>query len=103
LLLATPLAFESAIGVRETAPGAREGMATEVARVEVTILSEDTVRVNRITLPRGRMESILQPLLDQGPRQVVIACGGDISHGTFVDVLDRAKQCGAAGIAVSGR
>jgi biopolymer transport protein ExbD len=105
LLLATPLAFESAIGVRSTEASARQARqqkATE--RVEVTILSEDTVQVNRAVVSRARLEPEIHRLLENSAtRQVMIACGDEITHGTFVDVLDQSKRGGAASIAVCGR
>ncbi len=105
LLLATPLAFESAIGVRSAEASARKAQQRKsTERVEVTILSEDTVRINRKVVPRDRLEPALRPLMDgSSTRQVVIACGDEITHGTFVDVLDQSKRGGAATIAVSGR
>jgi hypothetical protein len=35
-------------------------------------------------------------------RQVVVSCEDGVSHGAFVNVLDEAKICGAAQIAVVG-
>jgi biopolymer transport protein ExbD len=105
LLLATPLAFESAIGVRSAEAAARKARSQEdVARIELTIVSEDSMRINRVLVPRDRLEAAVRPLLERSPtRQVVIACGDGISHGTFVDVLDRSKRSGAGSIAVQGR
>ena len=47
------------------------------------------------------LESTLKPLLaTSGDHQVVITCNDQVSHGRFVNVLDRTKQCGARKIAV---
>ncbi len=105
LLLATPLAFESAIGVRSAEASARRASRQEkVTRIEVTILSEDSLRVNRTLVARQQLQAVLAPLLQASPTaQVVITCSDEISHGTFVDVLDRSKSGGAGSIAVCGR
>jgi biopolymer transport protein ExbD len=105
LLLATPLAFESSIALqRAEASGRQAPRPAEALRVEMTILSDDTLRINRIVVRKVSCAKILQPLLSKQPQpQVVISCAGGVSHGTFVDVLDAAKLSGARDIAVSGR
>ena len=105
LLVATPMAFQSSIGVRNlSASGRAAPRLARVERVEVTVLSEDSVRVNRSVVPRAALESVLPPLLAAtATRQVVVRCADAVSHGVFVGVLDDAKRCGAAQIAVVGR
>jgi biopolymer transport protein ExbD len=105
LLLLTPLAFESSIAVRKAAASAKESQRREKEeRVELKIVSEESVMVNRALVARSELESVLGPLLkDMAERRVVIDCSDDVSHGTFVDVLDQAKLCGAGDIAVLGR
>ena len=105
LLLATPLAFESSIGVKSPDRSGRKAAREDrSARVELTLVDEDNVRVNKTLVARAHLMATLKPVLDNSDERVVtIACAEDISHGAFVDVLDKAKRCGAAGIAVSGR
>jgi biopolymer transport protein ExbD len=105
LLLLTPLAFESSIAVRKAAASAKRSEKREKEeRVELKIISDDEVMVNRKVVPRGELGSILRPLLaDKVQRRVVIDCDDGVSHGIFVDVLDQAKLCGAGDIAVLGR
>ena len=105
LLLLTPLAFESSIAVRKAAASAKKSEKREKEeRVELKIISEDKVMVNRKTVSRGKLSLTLRPLLaDKVQRRVVIDCDDSVSHGTFVDVLDQAKLCGAGDIAVLGR
>ncbi len=105
LLLLTPLAFESSIAVRKGAASAKKSEKREKEeRVELKIISEDEVIVNRKTVSRGKLILTLRPLLaDKVQRRVVIDCDDSVSHGTFVDVLDQAKLCGAGDIAVLGR
>jgi biopolymer transport protein ExbD len=105
LLLATPLAFESSIGVKNhDNSGKAADRDIDTARVEILLLDELNVRVNKTVMERAQLMSTLQPLLDQtSDRIVVIACNEGISHGAFVDVLDKAKLSGAASIAVTGR
>ena len=105
LLLATPLAFEASIGVRNAEARAKKAKQEEKHEViEIAVLSEDEVRVNRQVIPRQKLAVTLQPLLERsGTRQVMLSCAGGVSHGTFVDVLDVAKFSGAEEIAVVGR
>jgi biopolymer transport protein ExbD len=102
LMLTSPLAFEQNISVRRAAQSAQAAEVTEpVERIELTILSDTEVQVNRDRLPREELSSALEGLLNhEVPPQVVVACENEVSHGTFVQVLDLAKFHGASDIAV---
>lgn len=104
LLLATPLALESSIAVRDARKSSRSAEKKKIEeRIELNVVSEDSVRVNRKLVARQKLQVVLRPLLDQSSSRVVIVeCDARVSHGTFVDVLDRVKICGASEIAVSG-
>jgi biopolymer transport protein ExbD len=105
LLLLTPLAFESSIAVRKAAKSAKSSeKKLKEERIEISVISEDDVRVNRETVPRSELSGILGPMLsNRTNRRVVIECGDQIRHGVFVDVLDQVKLSGAGEIAVLGR
>lgn len=105
LLLLTPLAFESSIAIRKALASAKTSSHEQKEeRVEINIVSEDSVLVNRRPFARAEIAGALAPLLDgRAERRVVIACDDAVSHGAFVNVLDQAKLCGAAEIAVLGR
>ena len=100
LLLATPLAFESSIGVnKDDATAQAAESKDDQERVEIVILSDDEVQLNTERIPRSELSAELAPLLTRSvDRTVMIACEGGVSHGAFVDVLDQAKISGAAGI-----
>lgn len=105
LLLATPLAFESSINVRQAAQAARKAQKQEKEkRVELVIVSEDSVRVNHTIVPRNDLAPTLRPLIEaSSDHAVVLACRPAVTNGAFVDVLDQAKMCGAGQIAVVDR
>ena len=105
LLLLTPLAFESSIAVRKAASSAKQSVKREKEeRVELHVVSEDSVIVNRTLVARAELSEVLGPILkDKVQRRVVINCADQVSHGAFVNVLDQAKLCGAGEIAVLGR
>jgi biopolymer transport protein ExbD len=104
LLLATPLAFESSIAVRRAAASAREAEMPSIdQRVEIRVVSEQDVVVNNVTVPRKELSRSLRPLFEEGRRMVVVSCNDQVSHGTFISVLDQAKLSGAKEIAVTGR
>jgi biopolymer transport protein TolR len=105
LLLATPLAFESGFAVRRAIASSREGIdQSRQARIDLTILSEDSVRVNKQAIARRDLEPTLAAALAQSPNGLVtVDCADTVQHGTFVEVLDLAKLHGASEIAVVGR
>jgi biopolymer transport protein ExbD len=105
LLLATPLTFESSIAVHKAAISAQEAHKTDKEeRIELRVISEESVQVNRTLVARAALMETLQPLLEaSSPGQVIVACEDSVSHRAFVDVLDKAKICGAMNISVMGR
>jgi biopolymer transport protein ExbD len=106
LLLATPLAFESSFAVKRSRVSGREAATpTRDERVELTVLSADSVRVNdRAVVALADLRGTLAPLLDRSPsRLVAVDCGDSVRHGAFVQVLDTARLAGAREIAVAGR
>jgi biopolymer transport protein TolR len=104
LLLATPLALESSIAVRDARKSSRTAEKQKIEeRIELNVVSEDSVWVNRELVARQKLQVALRPLFEQNSsRVVVVECAAGVSHGAFVDVLDQAKVCGASEIAVSG-
>lgn len=104
LMVATPLAFQSSIAVQKAAQtGQAAKYSAHSERVEITILSSDVVVVNRSQVPRSSLVALLKPLLDaSATKLVVVRCEDAVPHGAFVAVLDDAKACGAAQIAVMG-
>jgi len=105
LLLLTPLAFESSIAVRRAAASAKASeKKLKEERIELNVISDESVMVNRAEVKRSELSGVLGPLLEgRTDRRVIIECGDDVKHGVFVDVLDQVKLCGAGEIAVLGR
>lgn len=105
LLLATPLAFESSINVRKSAATAKAAQEkSDDTRIELTVVSDDSVRVNRRVVAIADLTPMLRPLFEASQSDlVVIQCQDGVSHGSFVDVLDQTKLCGAGEIAVAGK
>jgi len=104
LMVATPMAFQSSIGVQRAAKaGKAAAVVSRDERVEITIVSADSVLVNRTAMPRATMALLLKPLIElSATKTVIVRCNDKVPHGSFVSVLDEAKQCGAAKIAVVG-
>jgi biopolymer transport protein ExbD len=105
LLLATPLAFESSILVRNTSSsGAQAPVKKKMTQVELLVLDDSQVRVNRSLVERADLADVLRPMLAENPSsRVVIRCEDGVSHGAFVNVLDQAKVSGAVELAVMGK
>ena len=105
LLLATPLAFESSFAVRRAAATARESSDdSQINRIEVTVLSADSVRVNRSVVAAGALGLTLEPLIQRSVDGLVaVSCRDSVPHGAFVSTLDVIKLSGARDIAVAGR
>ena len=104
LMVATPLAFQSSIGINTATRSGRAAIeAARTERIELFVHADGTVGVNKMIVPRAALHATLQPLLEQsGTRMVVVKCDDDVPHGDFVGVLDEAKSLGALGIAVMG-
>jgi biopolymer transport protein ExbD len=80
---------------------AREAVRTD--RIDIVIVSADSVIVNRQPTTRAALPQSLAPLIQQSAtRAVVVRCAPTVPHGAFVSVLDEAKSLGAAQIAVVG-
>lgn len=105
LMLTTPLAFESSIGVRKSSKSAvAPEKPNPIERIELNIVSDDSVRVNRMMVARGDLVETLRPLIEASvDGTVIIACDGKVAHGAFVNVLDQTKICGASKIAITGK
>jgi biopolymer transport protein ExbD len=104
LLVATPMTLQSGIAVSRAASGGKAGTSVRAARIEITIRDDQNLMVNRTLVPRAALRSTLRPLLAASQtRDVVVQCADNVSHGTFVSVLDEAKVEGAERIAVVGK
>jgi len=104
LMVATPMAFQSGIAVQNAASSGRKAAVhARSERVEIDIVSADDVIVNKNPIPRSALRGLLAPLIEaSATRTVVVHCADAVPHGAFVAVLDEAKACGAAEIAVVG-
>ena len=105
LLLATPLAFESMIGVRKSGRSGQTSVELKQdSRIELRLVSEDVVEVNQMAIARTELSETLPQLLEESTTgRVIVACADGISHGAFVNVLDQAKLSGAGEIAIMDR
>ncbi|HEY6195775.1 MAG TPA: biopolymer transporter ExbD [Candidatus Eisenbacteria bacterium] len=102
LMVATPLVFQSGIAVQTAgAAGKTAAAATHEDRIELTVLPNAQVRLNRVVVAREHLAAILRPLLiESATRLVVVRCDDTVSHGEFVSVLDEARALGAARLAI---
>jgi len=104
LMVATPMAFQSSIAVQKAAKsGQKAAVVAKSERIEIQIVSADSLTVNRAAVSREQMEATLRPMLERSAtKTVIVRCADAVPHGAFVGVLDEAKRCGAAEIAVVG-
>ena len=103
LMVATPMAFQSSIVVSRAAASGQKAEPARTEWIEVTILSAERMLVNRQEVPRTALASELTARLrESATRRVLVRCDDLVPHAAFVAVLDEAKACGAAGIAVVG-
>lgn len=104
LMVATPMALQSSIGLQKSKPDGVPAAAPPPQRVEVRVVSEDSVQVDGRRIGRALLPATLRARLAAGgDRQVIVRWEAGVTHGTFVGVLDEAKQCGATSLAVVGR
>ena len=102
LMVAMPMILQSGIAVRNAAKGGQSAREqARVERIEVAIVSEDSVLVNRQLIGREHLRGALAPLVAASSNGiVVVSCADLVTHRTFVDVVDEAKGAGAASVAV---
>ena len=102
LMVAMPMILQSGIAVRNAAAGGRSVREqARLERIEVAIVSEDSVLVNRQVIGREHLRGALAPLVAASTTGiVVVSCADLVTHGTFVEVIDEAKGSGAAQVAV---
>src|SRR5258706_10022422 len=68
LMVATPMALQSSIAVQKAAASARAAAEkARVERLEVTVLSPDSLIVNRSHVGRGHLKGVVAPLLLESP------------------------------------
>jgi biopolymer transport protein ExbD len=104
LMVATPLALQSGLAVSRAGTSGKNATLTRTQRIEIQIVSADSVIVDRDGVSRRRLAEVLTPRLrNSATREVVVRCADNVPHGAFVAVLDEAKADGAAAIAVAGR
>src|SRR5262249_21461834 len=103
LLVATPLALQSSIALQKPAAAAATAAPPPDKQIVIEAQAEDRILVNGEVVPRDALRSRLQPLVAGFTGPVVVRCAPEVTHGTFVYMLDEAKQSGAASIAVVGR
>jgi biopolymer transport protein TolR len=104
LMVATPLALQSGLAVSRAGTSGKNAATTRTQRIEIEIVSADSVIVDKDGVSRRRLAEVLAPRLrSSATREVVVRCADDVPHGAFVAVLDEAKADGAAAIAVAGR
>jgi len=104
LMVATPLAFQSGIAVNAASRSGKQSTEqVKTERIEVSVLANGRVTVNRTTVARDSLGRMLGPLLRAAPNgMLVLRCDDGVPHGDFVSVLDEARQLGAGKIAVVG-
>ncbi len=105
LLVAPPMALQSSIQVQKASASTHAAAEkARVERVEVVVVSPESLVVNRERKARGELAVAVAPLLRaSATRAVAVRCRAGVTHGTVVGVLDELKELGAAQIAVQGR
>ena len=103
LMVATPMAFQSAIAVRTAASSARSAATpADDDRVEIEVASDGALRVNRSAIAADALPTALREhLAASRSRMVVVRCASGVPHGVMVGVLDEARGAGAASIALA--
>jgi len=103
LMVATPMAFQSAIAVRTAASSGRAAdQPADADRVEIDVASDGSMRINRIPVTLEALPMTLQGRVAASrSRMVVVRCESGVTHGVMVSVLDEARTAGAAQIALA--
>jgi biopolymer transport protein ExbD len=103
LMVATPMALQSSIALQRQAQNAAPVQAPPPdRRITIDVEAEDRILVNGEPVAREALRATIRPRVG-AETPVIVRCAADVTHGTFVYVLDEAKQGGAQSIAVVGR
>lgn len=104
LMVATPMALQSSIALQQQARGAAPPVAVPPPdrRLHIDVEADDRILVDGEPVARDGLRSAIAPRVRPGT-PVIVRCAQTVTHGTFVFVLDEAKQGGAESIAVVGR
>lgn len=105
LMVATPLAFQSAIAVRTASSAGRaSAVKSDADRIEVGVANDGAITVDGTAIPRESVETAIAARLGGSKsRMVVVHVAPDAPHGYMVGVLDDARSAGAAEIALAER
>ena len=105
LMVATPLAFQSSIALNTASASGRSAKHVDRSeRIELELLADGRVRVNKDVVAGDALAGTLAPLIaSSATKIVVVRCEDGVSHGAFVTVVDEAKSLGAGQVAVVGR
>ena len=104
LLVATPFAFEAALRVQAAGAAGHVAPTAAADRVELALHADGTVDVNGTRVTSQVLDQVLARDIAAGSsRTVVLRCEDAVSHGAFVQLVDRARRAGAVIIAVEGR
>ena len=105
LMVATPLAFQSAIAVRTASSAGRaSAVKADADRIEVGVANDGAITVDGTAIPRESVETAIAARLGGSKsRMVVVHVAPDAPHGYMVGVLDDARSAGAAEIALAER
>jgi biopolymer transport protein TolR len=103
LMLLTPLASESSIAVHRAHADSSPATAADPPEPVTLLIPDDsTVVVKGVAVARAELGASITPLLvGDDPPPVVVTCAPNVMHGSFVNVLDIAKLCGAKQIAIA--
>ena len=103
LMVATPLAFQSAIAVKTGSASAKAAdQTTDTDRIEVFVQQDGALRIDRQAVSRENLVMAIQNRLGGSrSRMVVVRCEPSVSHGLVVGVLDDARTAGASQIALA--
>lgn len=104
LMVATPMALQSSIALSRQAASEQpaEVVPPPSQRLHIDIEAEDRIMVNGELVAREALQAHLRPQVRK-ETPVIVRCASAVTHGTFVFVLDEAKQSGAESIAIVGR
>lgn len=103
LMVATPMAFQSAIAVRTAASSGRAAaVPADADRIEIELAGDGALKVNRVAVAAANLPAVLaERLASSRSRMVVLRCASAVPHGLMVGVLDEARAAGAAQIALA--
>jgi biopolymer transport protein ExbD len=89
-------------GVQVNLPKAASGSQPPTETIVISLTTDDQLFFNKTSVPRESLQSSLRAELAKNPELLVVINADDgVQHGKVVEIMDQARQSGAAKLSIA--